>query len=339
MHKPKVAVVIIHWNRCNLLEQFLPYLVVSTYTNMDIYVADNASTDNSVAFLKQHYPSIKIILLDKNYGYADGYNQALKHVEADYFVLLNNDIEVTPSWIEPIIDAMENDKSIAACQPKILQYNNKKMFEYAGAAGGMMDNFGYVFCKGRLFETSEEDKAQYNQDTNIFWASGACLFIKAQAFNEVGGFDKEFFAHMEEVDMCWRLQQKGYQIKAITSSIVYHVGGGTLNKQSPQKTYLNFRNSLFMLYKNLPASKLWWFIPFRSFLDLLSSIFFLINALPQHSWAIHRAHTAFFFNIGKWYRIRKIAQAQVKTYNTQGIYKGSIVFEHFINRKKYYSEL
>ena len=339
MHQPKVAAVIIHWNRCKLLEQFLPFLMASTYTNLEVYVADNASTDDTIPFLEAHYPSVKIIRLDKNYGYAGGYNEALKHVKADYYVLINNDIEVTQGWVEPVIAEVQKDSKIAACQPKLLQYHHKEKFEYAGAAGGMMDSLGYVFCRGRIFEVDEVDKHQYQDTTEIFWASGACLFIRAEAFHEVGGFDKHFFAHMEEVDMCWRLQQRGYRVMAVPASEVYHVGGGTLSKQSPQKTYLNFKNSLCMLFKNLPASKLIWLIPIRSCLDLLSSIFFLMNALPQHSWAIHRAHADFFFNLGQWFRLRKETQAQVTTHDLHGTYKGSIVYQHFIKKVKYYSEL
>lgn len=339
MHQPKVAAVIIHWNRCKLLEQFLPFLMASTYTNLEVYVADNASTDDTIPFLEAHYPTVKIIRLDKNYGYAGGYNEALKHVKADYYVLINNDIEVTPGWVEPVIVEMQKNSNIAACQPKLLQYHHKDKFEYAGAAGGMMDSLGYVFCRGRIFEVDEVDKHQYQETTEIFWASGACLFIRAEAFHEVGGFDKHFFAHMEEVDMCWRLQQSGYKIMAVPASEIYHVGGGTLSKQSPQKTYLNFKNSLCMLFKNLPTSKLIWLIPVRSCLDLLSSIFFLMNALPKHSWAIHRAHADFFFNIGQWIRLRKEAQAQIKTYDLKGTFKGSIVYQHFIKKVRYYSEL
>ena len=339
MHQPKVAAVIIHWNRCKLLEQFLPFLMASTYPNLEVYVADNASTDDTIPFLEAHYPSVKIIRLDKNYGYAGGYNEALKHVKADYYVLINNDIEVTPGWVEPVIAEMQKDTTIAACQPKLLQYHHKDMFEYAGAAGGMMDSLGYVFCRGRIFEVDEVDKHQYQETTEIFWASGACLFIRAEAFHEVGGFDKHFFAHMEEVDMCWRLQQRGYRIMAVPTSEVYHVGGGTLSKQSPQKTYLNFKNSLCMLFKNLPVSKLIWLIPIRSCLDLLSSIFFLMNGLPLHSWAIHRAHADFFFNLGKWISLRKEAQLQIKTYDLKGTFAGSIVYQHFVKKVRYYSEL
>jgi GT2 family glycosyltransferase len=326
MHQPKVAAVIIHWNRCKLLEQFLPFLMASTYPNLEVYVADNASTDDTIPFLEAHYPTVKIIRLDKNYGYAGGYNEALKQVKADYYVLINNDIEVTPGWIEPVIAEMQKYSDIAACQPKLLQYHHKDKFEYAGAAGGMMDSLGYVFCRGRIFEVDEFDKHQYQDTTEIFWASGACLFIRADVFQE-------------EVDMCWRLQQRGYRIMAVPASEVYHVGGGTLSKQSPQKTYLNFKNSLCMMFKNLPASKLIWLIPLRSFLDLLSSIFFLMNALPQHSWAIHRAHADFFFNIGQWMRLRKEAQSHITTHELRGTYNGSIVYQHFIKKVKYYSEL
>jgi GT2 family glycosyltransferase len=271
MQVPKVAVVIIHWNNSNLLEQFLPSVVGSIYTNLEIIVADNASTDDSVSWINENFPSVKIVQLDNNYGYAGGYNRALKEVNADYFVLLNNDVEVTPNWIEPIITKLEVTPDAVAAQPKILQYNNKNMFEYAGAAGGYIDTLGYAFCKGRLFEVLEEDNGQYNQTNNVFWASGACLFVKSKAFFEVGGFDDHFFAHMEEIDLCWRLQLKGYKILAVNKSTVYHLGGSTLQKASAQKTYLNFRNNLIMLVKNLPVSTLVWLIPVRATLDLLSS--------------------------------------------------------------------
>ncbi len=339
MHQPKVAVVIIHWNRKNLLEQFLPFLVKSTYSNLEIVVADNNSDDDSIAFVKTNYPNITIVKNDDNYGYAGGYNHALKHVTADYFVLLNNDIEVTPNWIEPVIDAMEKDKTIAAAQPKMLDYNNRNKFEYAGAGGGYIDVLGYAFCRGRVFDYLEEDLGQYNDTHAAFWATGACMFVRANVFKKLDGFDEHFFAHMEEIDLCWRMQLDGHALVTVPQSVVYHVGGGTLNKQSPQKTYLNFRNNLIMLTKNLPVSTLIWLIPVRSTLDLLSSIFFIMNGLPKYSLAIHKAHSDYFFKFRKWWKLRKI-NTTFKPFNQlHGVYKGSVVADHFIKKVKYFSEL
>lgn len=340
MNNPLVAVVIVHWNRRQLLEQFLPSVCASTYPNLAIYIADNASDDDSVHFVKNQYPQVNIIQLDANYGYAGGYNHALKEVKADYYVLLNNDIEVPKHWIEPVIQLMESDPSVGACQPKMIDYKNRSLFEYAGACGGFMDTLGYVFCRGRIFESLEEDLGQYDSPHEIFWATGACLFIRAELFHMAGGFDEHFFAHMEEVDLCWRVQLHGYKLMAVPSSQVYHVGGGTLNKMSPQKTYLNFRNNLIMLTKNLPVSTLLWLIPLRSFLDLLSSIFFLINGFPKYSGAVHRAHAHYFFQFGKWWGLRKLnKQPRKQLAQLTGVYKGSIVKQHFIKGLRYFSEI
>lgn len=339
MNHPKVAVVIIHWNRRELLEKFLPSVLRSSYPNLKVVVADNNSPDDSVAFVRQHYPQITIVQNDDNYGYAGGYNHALKHVNADYFVLLNNDIEVTPRWIEPVIEAMEKDKSIGACQPKMLDYNNKHQFEYAGAAGGFIDHLGYAFCRGRLFENLEDDHGQYNNEHTVFWATGACLFIRAEVYRKLHGFDEHFFAHMEEIDLCWRMQLAGYGLKVIPASQVYHVGGGTLNKQSSKKTYLNFRNNLIMLTKNLPVSTLLWLIPVRSFLDLFSSFFFLINGLPKQSLAIHKAHSHYFFQMRKWWRLRKYNTHFKPMHELSGVYTESIVAKHFLKKIKKFSGL
>lgn len=336
---PKVSVVIIHWNKVEYLQKFLPSVVASQYPNLEIVLADNHSSDESVRFIEENYPQIKIVQNGYNYGYAGGYNQALKHVDADYYILLNNDIEVTENWILPVIEAMEIDEKIVAAQPKMLQYNNKTHFEYAGAAGGFIDKFGYVFCKGRLFENCEEDKNQYNEITEVFWATGACLFIKAKAFHEVEGFDANFFAHMEEVDLCWRLQLLGYKIITVPQSHVYHLGGGTLSKLSDKKTFLNFRNSLIMMLKNLPFYQALWLIPFRHFLDLLSSVFFLINGFPKHSLAIHKAHFHFAKHFFKWLKIRKKVQSQIVSTNVHGVYNKSVVWKHFVKQKQFYSDL
>lgn len=339
MSLPKVAVVIIHWNNLYLLEKFLPSVLQSTYINLEIIVADNASTDNSVQWLKENYPSIRIIQLDKNYGYAGGYNRALKEVKAEYFVLLNNDVSVTPNWIEPIVNLMESDTNIGSVQPKLLQYNQQDHFEYAGAAGGFIDKLGYVCCRGRLFETIEKDENQYDDSREIFWSSGACMFVRSKAFFEAGGFDEHFFAHMEEIDLCWRMQQANYKIWYCAESKVYHLGGSTLQKGNPQKTYLNFRNSLLMLLKNMPASKLWWFIPFRSFLDLLSSFFFLMRAEPKHSWAVHRAHADFYFKLGFWFKLRNNGLPKKGWKSLNGVYPKSLIHQHFINKVEKFSDL
>lgn len=337
MNAPKVAIVIVHWNRCNLLEQFLPSVCNTDYENLDVYVVDNASTDNSVAYLREHFPKVKIIELDNNYGYAGGYNRALKFIKADYYVLLNNDIEVPPQWLKPLVSAMEANSAIAACQPKMLDYMHKNMFEYAGASGGYLDSFGYAFCRGRVFDTLENDNGQYDTAQEIFWATGACLCIRAESFHQVSGFDEHFFAHMEEIDLCWRLKLRGHKIFVVPESHVFHVGGGTLNKMSAQKTYLNFRNNLIMLTKNEPIGKLLWLIPLRSCLDLISSLFFIRHGFFSHSAAVHRAHAQYFFHLGKWWKLRR----QNSAFHTGmvGRYNGSIVFRYFLQGQKTYTQL
>lgn len=339
MNYPRVAVVIVHWNRRELLEKFLPSVLRSSYPNLEIVVADNNSPDDSVAFLRKNYPQITIVQNDDNYGYAGGYNHALKHVEADYFVLLNNDIEVTRQWIEPVIEAMEKDPTLGGCQPKMLDYNSKQQFEYAGASGGFIDTLGYAFCRGRLFEHIEEDRGQYNNEQRVFWATGACLFVRASLYKKLHGFDEHFFAHMEEIDLCWRMQLAGYTLKVIPSSQVYHVGGGTLNKQSAKKTYLNFRNNLIMITKNLPVSTLLWLIPLRSFLDLLSSVFFLMNGFPKSSLAVHKAHAHYFFQFRKWWKLRRFNTHFKPLNQLSGVYTESVVAKHFLKKVKKFSAL
>ena len=307
--KIKTAVVILNWNGKNWLEKFLPN-VISESSDATVIVADNNSSDDSVKFLEENYPNIRIIQNDGNYGYAKGYNLALKQIDAQYFVLLNSDIEVTKDWISPIISLMDSDKTISACQPKILDYNNKNEFEYAGASGGYIDKFGYPFCRGRIFDDLEEDKGQYNDATEVFWATGACLFVRSSDFWEVGGLDEDFFAHQEEIDLCWRLKNKGYKIMVEPKSVVYHVGGGTLNVDSPFKTHLNFRNNLYMMFKNLPLSSLFIIIPIRLVLDGIAAITFLGNKKGiSHLFAVMKAHFAFYFEIPKLIaKRRKISQ-------------------------------
>ena len=291
-----VAVVILNWNGVKLLGQFLPSVVFFS-NEATIYVIDNASTDDSIHFLKDNYPQIQIIQLDKNYGYAGGYNRGLQQIDADVYALVNSDLEVTKGWLKPIISEFTNKQLTAIIQPKILDYKNKKMFEYAGAAGGFIDMFGYPYCDGRVLFNIEEDKGQYNLNKNIFWASGACFFIRASVFKDLQGFDESFFAHQEEIDLCWRALHKEHQIKYIYNSTVYHLGGASLNNQNPFKTYLNFRNNLLMLVKNLPSSLIFPIIFSRLILDGLAGIVFIFQGKPKHTWAIVKAHFGFYKRI------------------------------------------
>jgi hypothetical protein len=263
-------------------------------------VADNASRDDSVDFVKSNFPSVKIIINASNGGYAKGYNDALKQIDAEYFVLINSDIEVTEDWLSPIINLMDSNKKIAACQPKLLDYKKRNTFEYAGASGGFIDNLGYPFCRGRIFDDIEQDNGQYNDAIEVFWATGACLFVRASHYNVVGGLDEDFFAHQEEIDLCWRLKNKGYKVMVEPKSVVFHVGGGTLNSGSPFKTHLNFRNNLFMLFKNLPSSYLFTTIPTRLVLDGVAAFTFLKQPRGlQHLLAIAKAHFVFYIEIPK----------------------------------------
>ncbi|RYY32547.1 MAG: glycosyltransferase family 2 protein [Sphingobacteriaceae bacterium] len=330
---PKVAVVILNWNGIHHLQQFLPSVIASTWQNIEIVLGDNASTDSSVEWVKSRYPEVKIIQNDTNYGFTGGYNRVLKQVEADYYVLLNSDIEVQPRWIEPVITLMESDGTIAAAAPKILSYANKNMFEHAGAAGGYIDSFGYPFCRGRMFYEIEEDKGQYDISTEVFWATGAALFIKKKCWDEAGGFDERFFAHMEEIDLCWRLKNMGYKVMYCAQSTVYHVGGGTLNTENPFKTYLNFRNNLLLLKKNLAKGRGVFVIGTRFWLDLLAIARFLSEGKRKDAWAVSKAHQNFARNIFK--KENRPQSPQKLT----GMYKGSLVAEFFIRKKRKFSDL
>ena len=334
--KIKTAVVVLNWNGKDWLAKFLPTLVKYS-TDAIVFVADNASTDDSISFVRDNFPAVKVIINTENGGYAKGYNDALKQIDAEYFVLINSDIEVTENWLSPIINLMDADLNIAACQPKLLDYNNRNMFEYAGASGGFIDNLGYPFCRGRLFNSLEEDKGQYNDAIEVFWATGACLCVRATCFNEMNGLDEDFFAHQEEIDLCWRLNNQGYKIMVQPKSVVYHVGGGTLNSGSPFKTHLNFRNNLKMLFKNLPLPYLFVVIPIRLLLDGLAAITFLKqkNGL-SHFFAIVRAHFAFYFSIPKLISKRqKISQKN----NLLGKMHWSILYKNKISGIKCFSDL
>ena len=334
---PLVAVVILNWNGRNFLEKFLPFVLSSTYTNKIIVVADNASTDDSVLFLQNHFPAVHIIINKTNEGFAKGYNTALQQVHADYYVLLNSDVEVTPGWIEPVIALMESNKIIAACQPKMLDYNNKNHFEYAGACGGWIDNYGYPFSRGRIFEDCEKDTGQYDDASACFWASGAALFVRAEVYHQMKGLDTYFFAHQEEIDLCWRMQQAGYSIYVQPASVVYHVGGGTLPKGNNRKTFLNFRNNLVMIYKNLPLRSRLSKIPVRIVLDAVAAWKALFAGDTGYFMAIARAH----FHFVNWILFHQ-DKSLFPTDNKgvlAGWYHGSVVWDYFIKKKKRFSEI
>lgn len=321
----KVAVVILNYNGRNYLEKFLPS-VIENNDGYEIIIADNASTDDSIAFLKNYYPNLKTLELSSNQGFAGGYNNALQEIEAEYYVLLNSDVEVSPNWTKPIIDLMDKDASIAACQPKIRSYHQKTHFEYAGAAGGYIDWLGYPFCRGRVFDSYEQDLGQYDDTKEVFWATGACIFVRAAIFHQFGGFDAHFFAHMEEIDLCWRIKNAGYKVMYSSASTVYHVGGGTLHKSNPRKTFLNYRNGLAMLYKNLPTNKLFSTILLRLVLDGISGIKLLMDGSFADFWAVIKAHFAFYAMIPKLER---------KTpKETNHIYQKSVVWEYFVKKQK-----
>ena len=328
----KIAIIILNWNGKQLLEKFLPSIVkYSNFDNVEIYVADNASTDDSVSFVKQTYPKIKIIQNSENGGFAKGYNDALKRVEADIYSLVNSDIEVTDGWLNPVISAFENEPNTAIIQPKILDFKNKTKFEYAGAAGGFIDKFGYPFCRGRIFSELETDSQQYNDEVEIFWASGACFFIRSSVFHELNGFDEDYFAHQEEIDLCWRTKNLSKTIKYIGKSTVYHVGGATLKEVNPKKTFLNFRNSLYSLVKNSPKNKLIPVILMRLVLDGFASLKFLIELRPMHLLALIRAHFSFYRNFPKMLKKRNESPKIVGYYKIK-----SIVWQYFILGKKKY---
>ena len=331
----KIAVVILNWNGKTLLEKFLPSVVKFSKDDADIYVADNNSTDDSISFLKNQYPKIKIIENKINGGYAKGYNDALQDIDADVFALVNSDIEVTKDWLKPVIKQFKENKNTAAIQPKLLDYKDKSKFEYAGAAGGFIDFMGYPYCKGRIFMELEKDQNQYNDTYDIFWATGACFFIRSEVFHQLKGFDEDYFAHQEEIDLCWRIQNEGYNIQYVGTSTVFHVGGATLKETNPHKTYLNFRNSLFSICKNVPKRFLLFVIFFRLILDGIAGIKFIFELKPAHTLAIIKAHFSFYKNSPKMLKKRKfISYKQTKYYH-----KFSIVWQYFVLRKNKFTAL
>lgn len=335
----ETAVVILNWNGSAFLKQFLPILHHNTAgENISIWLADNGSSDDSVKWTRENLPDIRITELKQNFGFAGGYKRALKEIDADYYVLINSDIEVTPGWLTPLINHLDNNPDTAACQPKILSYNNRKSFEHAGAAGGFIDRLGFPFCRGRILDDIEEDKGQYDDECNIFWSSGACMILRQKVWHECGGFDESFFAHMEEIDLCWRIHKAGHNIKYIPASAVYHVGGGTLPYTSPFKIFLNFRNSLYMLYKNLPSERFWLMILQRLLLDGVAAVFFLFQGKLPGSLAILKAHLAFYTQLPVLKQDRKSGRLR-KPEDTGLILNKLLVFEFYIKRKKTYSSL
>lgn len=328
----KIAVVILNWNGKALLEKFLPS-VIRHSTEAAIYVADNASTDDSVIFLKNNYPEVKLILNKENGGYAKGYNDALKTLDEDIYVLLNSDVEVTPGWLNPIIEVFKNNSEVAAAQPKILDFNRRDYFEYAGAAGGFIDKYAIPYCRGRIFKTLEKDEGQYDDTAEIFWASGACLFVRAVDFHKIGGFDETYFAHQEEIDLCWRLKSMDKKILAVGSSKVYHVGGATLDAATSKKTFLNYRNSLFNLYKNR-RSKIFQTLFIRLSLDGLAGIYLLFQGKPSHTFAIIRAHFSFYGNLSKMKSKRSKYATSFKYFTIN-----NVAYKYFIKNVKRYQRL
>ena len=336
----ETAVIILNWNGIDWLKQFIPILIKNTESkDADLIVADNASSDQSVEYLKTNQPEIQLIILDKNYGFAEGYNKAIEQISHPFSILLNSDVEVSKAWVLPLIAQLKEKRNTVACQPKILDFKDKTKFEYAGASGGFIDYLGYPFCRGRLFNSLETDHGQYDKPISVFWATGACLAIKTDVYKEVGGLDSNFFAHMEEIDLCWRLKSRGYDIFVVPTSKVYHVGGGTLSKISPKKTYLNFRNNLLILYKNLPDSKLNKILFYRLMLDGVAGVEMLLTGKANHMFAIIKAHIH-FYKMKSSYRAKRSDNLKAcKKTNIPEILSKSIVLEHFLKRRKFYSDL
>ncbi len=340
MNSPKVAIVILNWNGKKLLKQYLPSVIENSQDEgVEIIIADNNSDDDSITFLESNYPQLKIIHLGENHGFAKGYNLALKNIEADYYILLNSDVEVTPDWISPLIQAMEEDDTVAAAQPKVLSWNKKDEFEYAGAAGGFIDKLGFPFCRGRILNVMEKDEGQFDQVCNIFWATGACMAVRASYFHKAGGFDSDFWAHMEEIDICWRLKNMGFQIRYTPFSKVYHLGGGTLSYDNPKKLFLNFRNSLWLLYKNLPRRKFYKVIVVRMLLDGAAAFKLLSEGNTKGFFSVFQAHAAFYRSHKKLRKkriqLKKIATPQ---WHDEILVK-SIIWKFYLERKRTFREV
>lgn len=339
MEMPKVSIVILNFNTKDLLERLLPFVLKTTYDNIEIVLADNASSDGSLDFVKANFPTIKCIQIDSNLGFAGGYNEALSQLDTDYWVLLNSDVEVDASWLEPLMETMMADDKIAAVQPKILSYNNRGQFEYAGASGGLIDKYAYPFCRGRLFDQLEMDNGQYDTQMEVFWATGAALLVRASVYKELSGLDADFFAHMEEIDLCWRMKNRGYQIWVNPTSTVYHIGGGTLDAHSPHKVYLNFRNNLVLITKNMPTGQAIRVLIARLFLDGLAGVKFMLDGKPSSAIMIVKAHWSFFFRFRFYWRKRDAVTAQKPTSSLAGFINQSMVYQYFAKGVKHFSDI
>ena len=335
----KVAIVILTWNGSQMLRSFLPSVLQHSGVEADIFVADNGSEDDTLQLLADSFPSVKVITLDKNYGFAEGYNRALQEIEADYVVLLNSDVEVTENWLTPLVSFMDAHPEVAACQPKILSQRNKALFEYAGAAGGFLDRYGYPYCRGRIFDTIEEDRGQYDTPLQVLWATGACLFIRLHDYREVGGLDGRFFAHMEEIDLCWRLNVRGRQVWCIPQSTVYHVGAATLKRENPRKTFLNFRNNLLMLYKNLPDEELHHVMWRRFFLDHLAALSFLLKGQIDNAKAVWQARKAYHQMRPDFFIARNMNMLARADKPAQQRWSNSLLWAFYVKGKRLFSQL
>ncbi|MGB2224760.1 MAG: glycosyltransferase family 2 protein [Polaribacter sp.] len=330
----KTAIVILNWNGRKLISEFLPSIVKYSYSIADIYVADNASNDDSVVFIQENFPEVSIISNPSNGGYAKGYNDALKHIKADIYCLINSDVEVTENWLSPILDVFSKESNTAIIQPKILDYKDKSKFEYAGAGGGFIDFFGYPYCRGRVFNHLETDRGQFDDTAQIFWASGACFFVRSEVYHELHGFDEKYFAHQEEIDLCWRTQNLGYDITYVGASTVYHVGGATLQESNPQKTYLNFRNSLLNIVKNIPPRYFLIVVLSRLLLDGVAGIKFIVELRPIHTWSILKAHVSFYSKLFSYLKLRRTIKKDHSYFR-----HFSVVWKYFVLRRRTFSSL
>ncbi len=336
----KVSVVILNWNGAEMLRRFLPSVVrYSSGNDVEVCVADNASADESRAVVEKEFPSVRLICLDRNYGFADGYNKALEQVEARYAVLLNSDVEVTEGWLDTLVDYMDAHPDVAACQPKLLSFRDRKRFEYAGAAGGFIDRYGYPFCRGRIFDVVETDEGQYDTPVSVFWATGAALLVRLDIYRSAGGLDGRFFAHMEEIDLCWRLRSRGYSLVCVPASVVYHVGGATLKKENPRKTYLNFRNNMLMLYKNLPEAELDHVLSVRKVLDYMAAVSFLLKGERANFKAVLKARRDFRQMLPSFVADRKENLLKSATNNIPERFRFSVLWRSKVKRKKTFSRL
>ena len=335
----KISIVLLNWNGSSFLQRFLPSVVGCSEGNTEIIVADNGSTDNSKEVVETNFPTVKFLQLHQNYGFADGYNKALVQVTADYLVFLNTDVKVTPGWLDPMAELLDNDPAIGICQPKILSLDRPDEFEYAGAAGGFIDRYGYPYCRGRILQEVEKDLGQYNNSISVSWASGACMMVRADLWKQCNGFDADFWAHMEEIDLCWRAQHLGYRIMVCPESVVYHIGGGTLNYDSPLKIHLNFRNNLFLLYKNLPGSQLATKLPARMILDGLAALVFLLKGETRSFAKVFSAHLKFYKSLPSLTRKRKAIFRAGKDNRVRLTSGQSILWNYFVRKRRKFSEL